>query len=230
MSRDSTPLMLAVDTSTRFAGVGIDDGSDSVVCRTWRSNQNHGAELMTAIVAMLEESGRTPADITHLVVANGPGGFSALRVGIGAVIGLATPRDLPIAAISTHEIEVAPYIGKVGRDTPLYSLLPAGRGEIAWAMYVNGREDSTGLAPPEKLAVDVPPDSLFCGEAAMMMANVVAHERVLTNGPPTRDPAALLALGRKYFAQFAQNDSGARQPVRPQYVREPSITWPKPPK
>ena len=94
VSRDSSTLLLAVDTSTRFAGVGIDDGSGSVVCRSWRSEQNHGAELMPAIMAMLEESGRTPADITHLAVANGPGGFSALRVGIGVVFGLATPRDL----------------------------------------------------------------------------------------------------------------------------------------
>ena len=182
---------------------------------------------MPAIVAMLEESGRTPADITHLAVANGPGGFSALRVGIGVVFGLATPRDLPIAAISTHEIEVAPYVDRVGRSTALYSLLPAGRGEVAWAKYVDGKEVAAGLAPPEKLAADVPPDSVFCGEAAMMMANVVEHGKLLTNGPPTRDPAALLALGRKYFAQSIY---GTQQPVRPQYVREPSITWPKPPK
>ena len=227
MSRDSITLLLAVDTSTRFAGVGIDDGNGSVVCRSWRSEQNHGAELMPAIMAMLEESGRTPADITHLAVANGPGGFSALRVGIGVVFGLATPRDLPIAAISTHEIEVAPYVDRVGRSTALYSLLPAGRGEVAWAKYVDGKEVAAGLAPPEKLAADVSPDSVFCGEAAMMMANVVEHGKLLTNGPPTRDPAALLALGRKYFAR---NNSGAQQPVRPQYVREPSITWPKPPK
>ena len=227
MSRDSITLLLAVDTSTRFAGVGIDDGNGSVVCRSWRSEQNHGAELMPAIVAMLEESGRTPADITHLAVANGPGGFSALRVGIGVVFGLATPRDLPIAAISTHEIEVAPYVDRVGRSTALYSLLPAGRGEVAWAKYVDGKEVAAGLAPPEKLAADVSPDSVFCGEAAMMMANVVEHGKLLTNGPPTRDPAALLALGRKYFAR---NNSGPQQPVRPQYVREPSITWPKPPK
>ena len=227
MSRDSITLLLAVDTSTRFAGVGIDDGNGSVVCRSWRSEQNHGAELMPAIMAMLEESGRTPADITHLAVANGPGGFSALRVGIGVVFGLATPRDLPIAAISTHEIEVAPYVDRVGRSTALYSLLPAGRGEVAWAKYVDGREVTAGLAPPEKLAADVSPDSVFCGEAAMMMANVVEYSRLLTSGPPTRDPAALLALGRKYFAR---NNSGVQQPVRPQYVREPSITWPKPPK
>ena len=227
MSRDSGTLLLAVDTSTRFAGVGIDDGNGSIVCRSWRSEQNHGAELMPAIVAMLEELGRTPADITHLAVANGPGGFSALRVGIGVVFGLATPRDLPIAAISTHEIEVAPYVDGVGRSTALYSLLPAGRGEVAWAKYVDGKEVKAGLAPPEKLAADVSPDSVFCGEAAMMMANEVEHGRLLTEGPPTRDPAALLALGRKYFAR---NNSGAQLPVRPQYVREPSITWPKPPK
>ena len=227
MTQDSGMLLLAVDTSTRFAGVGIDDESGSVVCRSWRSEQNHGAELMPAIVAMLEELRRTPADITHLAVANGPGGFSALRVGIGVVFGLATPRDLPIAAISTHEIEVAPYIDKVGRSTALYSLLPAGRGEVAWARYVDGNEVAAGLAPPEKLAADVPPDAAFCGEAAISLAGVVEQDRLFTNGPPTRDPAALLALGRKYFAR---NNSGTQQPVRPQYVREPSITWPKPPK
>lgn len=219
--------MLAVDTSTRFAGVGIDFGGGSVVCRSWRSNQNHGAELMPAIVAMLEEYGHKPDDITHIAVANGPGGFSSLRVGIGVVFGLATPRDLPVAAISTHEIEVAPYVEKAGRDTSLYSLLPAGRGEVAWARYVNGQEVETGLAPAEKLAAGVSPDSLFCGEAALTLAVEVERERILNDGPPTRDPVTLLELGRKRFAEGVHE---SQQPIRPQYVREPSITPPKPPK
>ena len=227
MTTGPAMLLLAVDTSTRFAGVGIDDRGGTVLCRSWRSNQNHGAELMPAIVSMLEESGHTPDDITHIAVANGPGGFSALRVGIGVVFGLATPRDLPIAAISTHEIEVAPYIERAGRDTSLYSLLPAGRGEVAWARFVDGREVDSGLAPPERLAAEVPPDSLFCGEAALTLAVEVERERLLTDGPPTRDPAALLALGRE---RFAQETHGIQEPVRPQYVREPSITPPRPPK
>ena len=226
MSQESAGLLLAVDTSTRFAGVGIDFGNGAVVCRSWRSDHNHGAELMPAIVALLEENDRTPDDITHIAVANGPGGFSSLRVGIGVVFGLATPRDLPIAAISTHEIEVAPYIDRAGRDTSLYSLLPAGRGEVAWAQYVNGVEVSAGLAPPEKLAADVSPDSLFCGEAALTLAVEVERERLLTDGPPTRDPGTLLELGRK---RFAEGGDGVRQPIRPQYVREPSITPPRPP-
>ncbi len=181
---------------------------------------------MPAIVAMLNEYGHTADDITRIAVANGPGGFSSLRVGIGVVFGLATPRDLPVAAISTHEIEVAPYVEMAGRDTSLYSLLPAGRGEVAWAQYVNGAEVASGLAPPEKLAADVPPDSLFCGEAALTLAVEVERERLLTDGPPTRDPGTLLALGRK---RFEYDGPGIRQPVRPQYVREPSITPPKPP-
>ena len=227
MSSESNTLLLAVDTSTRFAGVGIDDGSGPALCRSWRSEQNHGAELMPTIVDLLEQSGHTPDDITHIAVANGPGGFSALRVGIGVVFGLATPRDLPIAAISTHEIEVAPYVDTIDPGTALYSLLPAGRGEVAWAQFVDGQEVATGLAPPEKLAADVSPDSLFCGEASITLAVEVERKRLLTDGPPTRDPAILLELGRKRFAQSAHE---IQQPVRPQYVREPSITPPKPPK
>ena len=227
MSRDSAGLLLAVDTSTRFAGVGIDFGSGTVDSRSWRSNHNHGAELMPAIVAMLEEYGHKADDITQIAVANGPGGFSSLRVGIGVVFGLATPRNLPIAAISTHEIEVAPYVKMAGRDTALYSLLPAGRGEVAWAKYVNGEEVAAGLAPPERLAADVSPASLFCGEAALTLSVEVERERLLTDGPPTRDPATLLELGRK---RFAEGGDGTRQPIRPQYVREPSITPPRPPK
>ena len=227
MSRDAATLMLAVDTSTRYAGIGLDDGSGTVACRSWRSEQNHGAELLPAIMDMLEKLGHTPADITHLAVANGPGGFSALRVGIGAVIGLAAPRDLPIAAISTHAIEVAPYIDKVGRGTALYSMLPAGRGEVAWSKYVDGQEVETGLAPPEKLVAEAPPDSTFCGEATMTLSGVVEPGRLLAGIPPTRDPASLLALGRKYFSE---NIYGPQLPIRPTYVREPSITPPKPPK
>ena len=156
MSRDSGMLLLAVDTSTRFAGVGIDDGNGSsrlpfLEVRTESRRRTHAGHSGHA-----RRVGRTPADITHLAVANGPGGFSALRVGIGVVFGLATPRDLPIAAISTHEIEVAPYVDRVGRSTALYSLLPAGRGEVAWAKYVDGKEVAAGLAPPEKLAAGCP--------------------------------------------------------------------------
>ena len=182
---------------------------------------------MPAIVAMLNEYGHAADEITHIAVANGPGGFSSLRVGIGVVFGLATPRNLPIAAVSTHEIEVAPYIEMAGPDTALYSLLPAGRGEVAWAQYVNGEEVAAGLAPPERLADDAPPDALFCGEAALTLAVEVERERLLTDGPPTRDPGTLLELGRK---RFAGGGDGTQQPIRPQYVREPSITPPRPPK
>ena len=227
MSQDSAEVLLAVDTSTRFAGVGFDFGGRTVVCRSWRSNHNHGAELMPAIVAMLNEYGHAADEITHIAVANGPGGFSSLRVGIGVVFGLATPRNLPIAAVSTHEIEVAPYVEMAGRDTALYSLLPAGRGEVAWAQYVNGEEVAAGLAPPERLADDAPPDALFCGEAALTLAVEVERERLLTDGPPTRDPGTLLELGRK---RFAEGGDGTQQPIRPHYVREPSITPPRPPK
>ncbi len=226
MSDSERTLLLAVDTSTRFAGVGLDDGEGSVIGRSWRSEQNHGRELLPAIMDLLAEFGGSPSDLAGLAVAKGPGGFSALRVGIGTVIGLAAPRRLPVAAVSTHEVEAAPFFERTGDGAALYSLLPAGRGEVSWARFECGRQTEAGLADPLELAASVPATSLFCGEAAMTLSGEVDRDRLMVGLPPTRDPATLLALGREYFRLCG---SGGAQPVNPEYVREPSITLPRPP-
>ncbi len=220
-------LLLAIDTSTRFAGVGLDDGSGAVATHVWRSGQNHGAELMPAIMALLEELGCGIGDLTGLAVARGPGGFSALRVGIGTVIGLATPRGLPVAEVSTHEIEAAPFMEMTTDGTPLFSLIPAGRGEVAWARFQYGRLAGSGLSHPLDLAAGAAANSLFCGESAGSLTSEVERSRLVAGLPPTRDPKALLALGRM---RLAVHQGGDAPSIQPDYVREPSISRPRPPK
>ena len=43
--------------------------------------QAHGELLAPGIDAVLRDSGRTPGDLTHVVVGVGPGPFTGLRVG-----------------------------------------------------------------------------------------------------------------------------------------------------
>ena len=102
-------ILLAIDTSTRYAGVAIADGGDVLAETTWYSQQNHGAELLPVAMALLAQVGSSIREVTHLAVALGPGGFSALRVGMATVKGLALPGRLPVAGISTFHVEAAPY-------------------------------------------------------------------------------------------------------------------------
>jgi len=125
-------MYLVIDTSTRHGAVGI--WRDGTLARTlaWRSRHNHTAELMPAVDEVLKGIGAAPKELTGIVVAHGPGGFSALRVGLGAAKGLAFAVGAPLVGISTLEASAYPYRG-VG--LPVCSIIESGRDLMAWARF-----------------------------------------------------------------------------------------------
>lgn len=221
-------ILAAIDTSTRWAGVGLRTGPGEQAEMVWRSEQNHGRELMPAIAELTGRAGLTPADITHLAVALGPGGFSAVRVGISTVIGLAMPNGLPVVGVSTHLLEAFPYLQSASAESPVISLLPAGRGEVSWARFTGERPEpaSTGLSRLEEMLTGLPGGALVCGEAAESLEDKLPAERILSPQPPTRSPSALLDIAA---ARFDSGDVTPLEKLRPIYARPPSITVPRNP-
>ena len=70
-------MLLAVDTSTRYAGVALYSAPESekgrmIASRCWYSSVNHTSELMPAVSQILESKNVTLADITGIAVALGP--------------------------------------------------------------------------------------------------------------------------------------------------------------
>lgn len=219
--------LVIIDTSTRFAGVGVmnDDGKQAT--RSWRSNQNHGRELMPAIVESLAELSLTAQDITHVGVGLGPGGFSAVRVGISAALGLAVAKQLPVLGIPTHDIEAEPHLRDVTKSSPLYSLIPAGRNEISWTRHGVSKEQTIGIASPEELSQLMEPTALICGEACDLMAELVDQSRFRSHELPTRNPKSIIEIAA---AKFNSGSSTPYEKLRPVYARPPSISKPKPAK
>jgi tRNA threonylcarbamoyladenosine biosynthesis protein TsaB len=216
--------LLAIDTSTRYASVALVNGSHTAE-RTWRSEQNHGMELMPAIDAVLRDADVSAAGITHLAVAVGPGGFSALRVGISTAIGLSLPRNLTATGVSTFDIEAAPWTSAATPERPVCVLIPAGRTDLYWARYEGMPQPSaTGVASPHGLADIASPETRFCGEAAYHLAGLLSPGSVISGPPPTRSPLTVARLGA---AQIEQGLGVPAADLRPYYLREPSITAPR---
>lgn len=221
--------LVAVDTSTRWAGVGLQTDSGAQTEMVWRSEQNHGRELMPAIAELANGAGISLTDITHLAVAIGPGGFSAVRVGISTVIGLALPKDLPVAGIPTQLVEAYPYLNNASDSSPLVSLLPAGRGELAWAKFVSpefGIEAEIGLSTVEEFVASLAPGSMLCGEGTELLEGIVDPAQVVCGEPPTRSPRSILEIATQ---RFAANEATPLAELRPIYARMPSITARKKP-
>ena len=64
------PVVLAIDTSTRWAGVGL-AGAGEPVEHIWHSEQNHGAELMDNVLDILGQRDLSVSDVECVAVAIG---------------------------------------------------------------------------------------------------------------------------------------------------------------
>ncbi len=198
-----------------------------MAARSWRSAVNHTAELMPAVAQLLEGAGLLVHDLDGIAVALGPGGFSALRVGMSVAKGLALASGKPLVGIGTLDAEAQPYLQS---GLPVCALLDAGRSEVSTAyLGVDGlrlREDR--ICPPTELLDEVAGPVLFCGEGTQAHAEAVRDRMgdkavVVGHSPPAR-LWALALLGHERLKAGEKDDVATLQPY---YLRMPSIGGPK---
>ena len=227
-------MLLAIDTSTRNAGIALVNGEGHVLRLVqWRSQQNHSVELLPAIQAMLAAESTEVRHLAGIAVALGPGRFSALRVGISVAKGLAAAWALPVVAAGTLECEAHPFRAA---GLPVAAVLDAGRGELAWALFkeTDGRFQQDApeeIAPPEQLLLRLPSPVLLCGEAlhdhgpaiAEAAASVSRDVRLAAPYLPGLRISSLAHLGHTRLASGASQETATLQPA---YLRRPTITEP----
>ena len=226
-------IELAIDTSTRYAAVGLSQGGEPLAELTWRSERNHTIELMPSVQRLLAGTGVQVRDLGAVFTAIGPGGFSALRVGMSAAKGMAEALDIPLVGVGTLEVEAFPY-ADAGR--PVCPILEAGRSEVAWGLFQQEEDCWRCLRPGqitsvEELCEDLPAGVILCGEGLWtvrprLLPNAVERAVLIAPPPPTRRASVLARLGAQRFAEGRVDDRAALQPL---YLRSPSITPPKEP-
>ncbi len=93
--------ILAVDSSASVASAAIAEG-DKLICEfTLNHKKNHSEKLMPMIDELFQSAQLMPGDIDLFAVANGPGSFTGLRIGVATVKGLAHALQKPTVGIST---------------------------------------------------------------------------------------------------------------------------------
>jgi len=165
-------MLLAIDTATRFASLALYDGTCVVAERSWRSDNNHSSETLLAIAAMVAEQGATPAELAAVAVAQGPGSFTGLRIGMSIAKGLCLALDIPIIAIPTLDV-ITYAVGDPGG--PVLAVLEAGRGRLCVARYrfVGGlpvQDGETALVNAAEWAVNAAEPVLVTGEVSPELA------------------------------------------------------------
>ena len=225
-------MLLAIDTSTRNAGIALVNGEGHALRLVqWRSQQNHSVELLPAIQAMLAAESTEVRYLAGIAVALGPGRFSALRVGISVAKGLAAAWALPVVAAGTLECEAYPFRAA---GLPVVALLDAGRGEVAWALFNenHGRLQQDApeeIAPPEQLLPHLPSPVLLCGEGLhdhgpAITEALASRPREVRLATPYLSGLRISSLAHLGYARLASGTTQDSATLQPTYLRRPTIT------
>jgi tRNA threonylcarbamoyladenosine biosynthesis protein TsaB len=190
-----SPLVLGVDTCGpegsvalgRLAGSGI-----QVLGEVPLEGRTYSATLVAAIGSLLKAHGFALREIGCLVVVNGPGSFTGVRVGLSAAKGLAEGAGFPLLALS----RLAVLAEKAGAPN---AALDAHRHEVY--LRLGERELLAGV---EELASLTQPDRVGACEdgAEAVLASAWPGADLVRVAAPTASDAIRLAAERIAVGNF----------------------------
>lgn len=96
-------MILYIDTSSSFLYTGI-VSEEKLLCEIKKEFGHTLSEVaLPEIVSMFEENNIKPTDITKIIVVNGPGSFTGIRIGITIAKVYAWSLNISITTISSLE-------------------------------------------------------------------------------------------------------------------------------
>jgi len=184
--------VLAIECSAGSGSVAVCEDGRVLAEEEFENPRGRGVEFFAALQSVVERRG----DFECVLVGTGPGGYNALRSGIGAALGVARARGVPLLGVCSL----------LGYDSPEYHVVGDARaGQWFFAHVKEGRLVGAPVlvAPGEALASAVPGIPLF--------STGVAADRACLEAPRAR------------FLARHTSQAGAAEPV---YLKPPHITKP----
>ena len=96
-------LILAFETSAKAASVALLDGTKLLGESYQNTGLTHSQTLMVMAEDLLKQCGKTVSDVEAVAVAEGPGSFTGVRIGVAAAKGFAWGASIPCYGVSTLE-------------------------------------------------------------------------------------------------------------------------------
>jgi tRNA threonylcarbamoyladenosine biosynthesis protein TsaB len=172
--------------------------SSELLAQKELEGRSYSATLVAAVDSLLTQNALRLRDIGCIVVVNGPGSFTGVRVGLGAAKGFADATGIPVVAVSRLEV----LARKAG---VLSAALDAHRHEVFLRVsdcdlkvreLLAGKAELASISPCSRVAV--------CDEAAAGLLQAAWPDAGLVRVPaPTAADALTVAAPQIAAGEFA---------------------------
>ena len=218
-------LILAFETSAKAASVALLEG-DKLLSESYQNTgMTHSQTLMVMAEDMLKQCGKTAKNVDAVAVAEGPGSFTGVRIGVAAAKGFAWGREIPCYGVSTLEA-MARSLGIY--DGFICPVMDARRSQVYNALFEADRGEITRIREDRAISLDdlaedvkklVKPVFLV-GDGSILCYNTLL-ERVpsLVLPPEHRMHQRAVGVGIIAARQIRAGISGDAAALTPNYLR-----------
>lgn len=98
-------LILGIDTSGKTASASLFDTETETFLaeNTLYTQKTHSQVIMPMVKEIILQTGKSMSDIDRIAVANGPGSYTGLRIGVAVVKAMCFALDIKCTGVSTLE-------------------------------------------------------------------------------------------------------------------------------
>ena len=175
----------------------LTDGGFDVFEQKELAGRSYSATLVAATGELLAAAGARLRELAAIVVVNGPGSFTGVRVGLSAVKGLAEVSRIPLVAVSRLEVLAwKAAVGSAALDAHRHEIfLRLGEGKLEPRELLAGAEDLAAIRPAPKQAA-------VCDDAAALLRDVWPGTKLVQVAPPSAAGALQLCAERAKRGEF----------------------------
>ena len=193
--------VLYIDTSSSYLYSAIVDGDRLVDSISEDFGKSLSEVALPKIVSMFENNNISARDIDKIIVVNGPGSFTGIRVGLTIAKVYAWSLSIPITTITSLEAMAC----SVDSNKLLVPIIDARRGYVYASIYENNEE----LLEPQHILLDdlynkIDKDSVF-----------ITNDEIELNGNKCEYVPNFVKIVKKYVEKNSINPHS----VNPTYLK-----------
>ena len=218
-------LLLAFETSAKAASVALFDGEKLLGESYQNTGLTHSQTLMVMAQDLLCQCGHTPQEVEAVAVAEGPGSFTGVRIGVAAAKGFAWGSNIPCYGVSTLE---AMALGLGIYQGYICPVMDARRSQVYNALfYVNQgaisrvTEDRAIALADLKTELQALNEPIFLvGDGSTLCYTTLSTEVTnLVLPPEHKMHQRAVGVGLAALRKIAAGDTGDGNALTPNYLR-----------
>jgi tRNA threonylcarbamoyladenosine biosynthesis protein TsaB len=179
--------------------------------------RTYSARLIPEIAALLQKQQATMSDIEAVVVVNGPGSFTGIRVGVSTAKGLSEGAGIPLVAVSRLAL-----LAHASGLPHVLAAVDAGRGDFYVGEYRNGTSlGETLMTAEQTVTAATQPGAgvLVCDESRAGEASASACTALALCGPIYVQPPDAAEALRFAMTRFHARDFDDPETLDANYLR-----------